>query len=361
MSDGGLVTATVGGFTVETNSGISQAQLERDLKPKSDDAASRAASELGKRGGKAAAEKRAAKGDSSDLEVETTDEKPAKPEKVEAKAEPEEKPEAKPDKAEAEKPEEKPKKEGDPRHDPKARMLEATRQAAEAKRELAAERAAKAAVEARLEALERSTPRPTAEAKPKADPDAKPTPDAFESYEEYLDARDAHNRKAWEAETQKRSQAEAVDRAIGEQKRKFAEVTVPNLEKYSEEVLSLQTEFQIPEGTKPSGENWIANELFFSPESAPTLMLHFTEHPDELQRIAALPSPRAVSREMAKIEARLEAAPTATSPEREDVSRAAPPVRPVTGKPYVSESDEYRPGMNLDEYAKVWNRQKRIR
>jgi len=350
VSDGGLVTATVGGFTVTSNSGTTQAQLERDLKPKADDAASRAASELGKRGGKAAAERRAEK---SDLKAEQT-EPDEKPEVVEAKAEPE--PEAK-----EEKPEEKPKREGDPRHDPKARMLEATRQAAEAKRELAAERAAKAALEARLEALERSTPRPTAEAKPKVDPDAKPTPDAFESYEEYLDARDAHNRKAWEAETQKRSQAEAVDRAIGEQKRKFAEVTVPNLEKYSEEVLSLQTEFQIPEGAKPSGENWIANELFFSPESAPTLMLHFTEHPEDLQRIAALTSPRAVSREMAKLEARLEAAPAGNSPEREVVSRAAPPVRPVTGKPYVSESDEYRPGMNLDEYARIWNKQKRNR
>lgn len=362
MSDGGLVTATVGGFTVTSNSGTTQAQLERDLKPKSDDAASRAGSELGKRGAEAAAKARAAKGDSSDLEVETTqgDEKPAKPEKVEAKAEPE--PEAKEEKAE-EKPEpEKPKKEGDPRHDPKARMLEATRQAAEAKRALAAEREAKAALEARLAALERVTPpRETQEDTPKRDPDARPQSADFDSWEAYEDARDEWNRKRWEAETQKRAQAEAVDRAIGEQKRKFAEVTVPNLEKYSEEVLSLQAEFQIPEGAKPKGENWIANELFFSPESAPTLMLHFTEHPEELQRIAALSSPRAVSREMAKIEARLEAAPAGNSPEREVVSRAAPPVRPVTGKPYVSESDEWKPGMTLDDYSRIWNKQKRIR
>jgi hypothetical protein len=353
VSDGGLTTATVGGFTVTSNSGISEAQLERDLKPKSDDAASRAGSELGKRGGKAAAEKRAA--EKSDLKAEQT-EPDDKPEPVEAKAEPEEKSEAK-----AEEPEKPPEeKKGDPRHDPKARMLEATRKEAEAKRALAAEREARTALEARLEALERSG-KPAPAEQPKRDPDAKPTPDGFDSYEEYLDARDAYNRKSWEAETRQRSQAEQVDRAIGEQKRRFAEVTVPNLEKYSEEVLSLQTEFQIPEGAKPTGANWIANELFFSPESAPTLMLHLTEHPEELQRIAALTSPRAVSREMAKIEARLEAATTATSPEREDVSRAAPPVRPVTGKPYVTESDEWKPGMNLDDYSRIWNKQKRNR
>jgi hypothetical protein len=356
VSDGGLTTATVGGFTVTSNSGISEAQLERDLKPKSDDAASRAGSELGKRGGKAAAEKRAA--EKSDLKAEQT-EPDEKPEPVEAKAEPDEKPEAK-----AEEPEKPPEeKKGDPRHDPKARMLEATRKEAEAKRALAAEREARAAVEARLEALERSAPRDEpGRGRPRDLPDTvKPTPDGFDSYEEYLDARDAYNRKAWEAESIRLRQAEQVDRAIGEQKRKFAEVTVPNLEKYSEEVLSLQTEFQIPEGAKPTGSNWIANELFFSPESAPTLMLHLTEHPEELQRIAALISPRAVSREMAKIEARLEAATTATSPEREDVSRAAPPVRPVTGKPYVTESDEWKPGMNLDDYSRIWNKQKRNR
>lgn len=353
MSDGGLVTATVGAFTVESNSGVSQAQLERDLKPKADDAASRAGSELGKRGGKAAAEKRAA--EKSDLQAEQSepDEKP----EVEAKAEPE----AKEDKAEEpEKAEEKPPEK--PKHlskdEARQRVLEATSKAAEAKRELAAERQARAAVEARLEALER-TGKPTPAEQPKRDPDAKPTPDAFGSYEEYLDARDAHNRKAWEAEIKQQERAAAIDHAVGEQVRKFQSITAPGLAQYSEEVLSLQTEFQIPEDARPSGANWLANELFFSPESAPTLMLHFTEHPDELQRIATLSSPRAVSREMAKLETRLEAATHGTNgTEREDVSRAAPPVRPVTGKPYVTESDEYRPGMSLDEYSKLWNKRR---
>jgi hypothetical protein len=86
-------------------------------------------------------------------------------------------------------------------------------------------------------------------------------------------------------------------------------------------------------------------------------MLHFTEHPEDLQRIAALSTPRAVSREMAKLEARLEAATSGNSSKREDVSRAAPPVKPVTGKPYVSEGEEYRPGMSLDEYARIWRKQ----
>ena len=91
-------------------------------------------------------------------------------------------------------------------------------------------------------------------------------------------------------------------------------------------------------------------------------MRYFEEHGDEFQRIAALTNPRAVSREMAKIEARLESATAGDSTKRdEDVSRAAPPVRPVTGKPYVTESGEWKPGMTLDDYAPIWKKSNRPR
>jgi len=166
-------------------------------------------------------------------------------------------------------------------------------------------------------------------------------------------------------EYRKLAESTALERALDAKTAEFRKIAAPAVDRYSEEVLSLETDFQ-REARDPrepsSAPNWIANELVFSPEHAPALMLHFTEHPEELQRIAALSTPRAVSREMAKLEARLEAATAGDSARRDDdVSRAAPPVRPVTGKPYVSEATEYRPGMSLDDYSKVWSKQTRNR
>ncbi len=357
---GGIVTTQVDGWTVTSNSAKDESTLRASLKPKVEAALSQAGSELGKKGAEAKAEKKA--------EVKPI---PAPAEKPEAKPEPKEaapkKVEAKPaedkaEKAEPEvepeaKPEEKPL--GPPRHDPRARMLEATRKEAEAKRLLASERQAREALEARLAALERGErPAPKVEAKPERDRSQKPTPDAFESYEEYLDARDDYNRSQWETQVRESQARSAVDRALTDQVSKFQKAASQHLEQFSDDVLSLRTEFQLAEGEEPGGENWIANELVFSPETAPSLMLHFSAHPEDLQRIAALSTPRAVSREMAKLEARLEAAPTGNSTKRdEDVSRAAPPVKPVTGKPYVTD-EGYRPGMSLDEYARWRKRQK---
>lgn len=375
MSDGGMVSAEVNGFTVTTNSGISEAQLRANLKPKADEAASNAGKELGKRGGeasaKAKAEAKAVEEDNSSAAgadklapekepepKEAKAEEPKPEEKAEAKSEGEAEPESEKESEPEKEPEpEKPKP--NPRHDPKARMLEATRKEAEAKRALAQERERAAALEARLAALE-SGEKPAApkEPAPKQEHAQKPTPDGFETYEDYLDARDAYNRAQWEEESRQRQRMSAAEHALSAQIKKFSDATKPYLERFSEEIKTLKSEFQLAEGERPTGENWLVNELIFSPETAPTLMLHLTEHPEDLQRIAALTTPRAVSREMAKLEARLEAVTAGDSSEREvEVSRAAPPVRPVAGKPYVTESNEYRPGMTLDQYAKVWRKQ----
>jgi len=368
---GGTVTADVGAFTVTTNSGVTEAQLKANLKPKSDAAASQAASELGKRGGQASAKARAEKADEEDL--------PAAPARnVQDSPEPEHVEPDDEDEADEEKPEEKAEekpKPPNPRHDPKARMLEATRKEAEAKRALAEERQRREELEARLSALERGTrpsspEEPPAKAAPTSGWDGVSKPKLadftahYDTYEEgveaYEDARDAWR----DREIQQRMQVDAITEAIKAQKTKFAQAVGGDPSAFSEEVLSLKTEFQLAKGEKPDGRTWIANELFFSPEAARPLMLHFSgpDGQDDFQRIAALSTPRAVSREMAKLEARLEAATAGTSSRRdEDVSRAAPPVRPVAGKPYVTESDEWKPGMSLDDYSRIWNRSKRIR
>lgn len=359
MSDAasGLVTAEVNGWTVTTNSGGSEAKLRENLKGKPSEEVSKAGSELGKLGGKAAAEKRAA--EKSDLKVEQSE----PDENTEAEEAPEPK-QAKPE-TEAE-PEEKPEeKKPNPRHDPKARMLEATRKEAEAKRALAAEREAKQALESRLAALEQRLSPPPAETKPQAwDGQSKPKLEDFvreaDTYEAGLEAYQ-EARDTWrDGESKRKYEAEAVEKALDSQVGKFREAASAHMGRYSEAVLSLKTEFQLAPNETASGSNWLANELVFSPGSAPALMLYLSEHDDELQRIAALPNPRAVSREMAKLETRLEAASAGTNSSRsDDVSRAAPPVKPVAGKPYVTESDEYRPGMSLDEYARIWRKQNR--
>lgn len=373
MSDGGIVTVQSGQFNVTTNSGVSEAELSARLKPATDKARSEAASQLGKAG--AEAKRAKAEAEPEPEEVKEEAEKPAErkikpiPPKKEAKAEPEEvkaepEDEEKPE-SEAkgeEKPEEPPKKDkrGDPRHDPNARIREATREAAEAKRQLAEERARREALEARL-APERAT---MPQERPQ--PQGKPNPSDFATTEEWLDARDAYNRSQWENELRRRAHEDAQQSHLNQIKQKFAEAAKPVVSQITADdpVGQLRPTFDLRPGEVDSGENWIANELILSPESAPTLMLYFKAQPDELQRIAALPNPRAVSREMAKLEARLEAATagnTASSSEREDHSRATPPVRPVTGAPYVTESAEYKPGMSLDEYKKVWEKQTRRR
>jgi hypothetical protein len=370
MSDAGIVTVQSGQFNVTTNSGVTESELSARLKPSTDKARSEAASQLGKAGAEARKAKAEAEPEEkAEPEAEAKPERKIKPipPKVEAKAEPEKgEEEAEPeDKAEEAKPEpEKPKdKRGDPRHDPNARIREATREAAEARRQLAEERARREALEARLSAPERPQA-PSFAAQPDSKlANGKPNPADYQTTEEWLDARDAYNRQEWERELGRRAQEQAQENQLRQVADRFREAATPIVGKISEEVGALRTTFQLAPGEQESGENWIANELVFSPESAPALMLHFSAQPEELQRIAALKTPRAVSREMAKIEARLEAATTASasSPEREDHSRATPPVRPVTGAPYVTGSDEYKPGMSLDEYRKVWEKQTRRR
>jgi len=98
----------------------------------------------------------------------------------------------------------------------------------------------------------------------------------------------------------------------------------------------------LPKGERPDGRNWIADDLISAPEHAPAVLRYLKEHPDEHQRIAALRSPREVTRELARLD-RVEAATAGTSSTRE-VSKAHPPVRPVTGTPHTADRD-------LDENA----------
>ena len=355
-TEGPVVTATVGDWSVSSNTATKEAleSLGKDEAKGKDGGAddkkaekpdiSKSAAELGHLGGKAAAEKRAA--DAKEAE---------KAEKLAAKADDDKADEG----ALVADGEGKEEKLGKPRHDPKARMLEATRKESEAKKALAAERAERERDRAEMQRLraefdalkrgERIEDKP----KPKIFDPSKPMPEDYAEYEDYLDARDQWNRMRWTDDNRKRHEASAREQRMAETVNTFAskvkEADVAG--KLSEEVLALQPTFTLDEGQEPDGSNYIANELVASPETAPALLLYFSEHPDELQRVAALPTPRLVSRALGNIETRLEAATTGPDSERKTVSKAAPPMKPVSGAPYVGDGESGpREGESFDSW-----------
>lgn len=358
-AESNVVTAEGGGFTITSNTSTAET-LDGILNPPKEGAQdepadlSKAASELGKAGGKAAAEKRQ-KAKEEALEAE----KKAAPKQ---EAEPEEEPEP----AAAQTDDE---KTGKPRHDPKARMLEATRKEAEAKREAKAERERREALEREIEALRRErAPQPekeTAQAAP-TDDDPEPQEGDFESYPEFvkaaarwaarderrqLEAKNAQQSEADRKRNEIKGSLEALTKAVADARTDDPEF----VKKVSKDVAAVDPTFVcVATGVRPDGRAWIADEFLSAPENAPTLMLYLSEHPDEFQRISALSSPRAVTRALAMIVAKqgTEAA-TADTSSKPEVSKAPPPVRSVTGAPSTVPVGGYRPGMDFDAWLKA--------
>lgn len=311
---------------------------------------SKAASELGKEGGKAAAKARAA-------EAKKQAKAPATVPLLEADAEALAETAAAVDEAD---------RASNPRHDPKARMLEATRQAADAKRQLATERAEREQERAELAHYRAQVARARQEAQPaerQAPPangaDKKPEEGDFDNYGDFVEARSRHAAREEFAQLQQRAeaqhQAQSYHQELDSRVTKFNErVTGLSMDdpqqtakfeefmsKVDPRLQSLQPTFTLPDPRRFGPGNVIADEIFRS-EQAPALMLHFTEHPEELQRIATLKTPWDISREMAKLEARIESrseAVTAGTSSTPAVSKANPPVRPVTGAPQTDRGE----------------------
>lgn len=93
-----------------------------------------------------------------------------------------------------------------------------------------------------------------------------------------------------------------------------------------------------PKEAWPQPKHVIADEIVFAGDKAPQVMLYLSEHPDEFQRIKALPTWQEIQVEMKLIARSLNGAgPTATAPKAQ-VSKAHPPVRPVTGAPSATDA-----------------------
>lgn len=254
-------------------------------------------------------------------------------------------------------------------------MLEATRKEAEAKRERDAERYRREAAERRLAELERGAgPKPQDQPQTRQQAPTgtdKPKVEDFENYEDFVEARASYAADQRFAKLQR-------DAHVQNQARQFYTVISKDMSSYLEgvagvpenhpefvsrydaalanvdpSVKDVAPSWTVPEGTRHTPQNVIADEYLIAGKKAPALMMHFTEHPEEYQRILSLPSRTDIQVEVRMLAKSLDAAPTATALQPQ-ISRAKPPVRPVAGSPHTADAV---PGedASFDEHIRYYN------
>lgn len=255
-----------------------------------------------------------------------------------------------------------------PREDPNARISQAVA------RQREAERRAEAA-ERRAMELEARTAHPQADA-PNPVPDrerylALPNAPKEEDYERYSDytadlsifiadqryAEKEQARQQTAAQRQAEQAREAVNTAFMS---RIEAATTDNptfLESISQDVLQIPTFDSLQPGESVTAWHVIGEEIRRS-EHVVGLMQFFTQHPDQLQRLATLP-PRDLTRQMAILESRIGAAPTGSARTPRASSTAKPPIRPERGAPLVS--DEGSDDESIEAYIARENRRQAAR
>lgn len=233
----------------------------------------------------------------------------------------------------------KPEKSKKPHDNPIARMHKATAEAAQAKRE---------AEEARREAAEL---RRRIQAQPQAqgEDDPEPKEENFEVYRDFVKAQ-----SRWEARQEFKAAMEAQQEAarrveISRQMEKARETFSTRLQeaggqefldKISPDVLNISSDTPLGVAIRDS-------------EMAPKVMEYLTEHPEAFQALSGL-HPAHVFREIGKIEGKLEGVASAGSapqakPVNPAVSKAKPPVRPVSGM--ASQGSELSDDTPFEEFV----------
>ena len=315
MSDegGGLASVESDGFTVTSNTESAEEMTktlkeadkdegEKPEKPKKP-SVTEAASELGKRGGKASAQ---------------------------ARAEKEEEPEPK-------------EKRGNPRHDVQARIQELAQERAEERRQRQELEQRLARIEAeRRPAQQEARDQHAAQQQPQ---NGRPTPDQYATYEEYVEAFSDWKLESYKAqeraERQQQEQYRIANQGHEARKQGFVErfqaarESDPDIDSKIDPVLAEQLQ-PTPPGMPPTAASTIADEVLDSPDAA-RLLAHFTAHPEDVRKLVVMSSSREIARAIAKIEDRLDGEPTKR--EQPSVSKAKPPVKPVTTSAQVGEED----------------------
>jgi hypothetical protein len=258
------------------------------------------------------------------------------------------------------------------------RMLDATRKEAHAKRERDAAKAEAAALRAERDAL-RAQPQATRQAPAEVAPTngAKPKPESYETYEDWVEAladykadQKVKGFREESAQAEKlRSYRETLEHTLADATSVMKEYEKADpgwFARISEDVKDLRLKLspaKLPdEPIQP--DHVIADAILLSGATGPRILLHFTDHPDELDRIRALPTWQETQIEMrvlAKMLGSVGVATTGTTPTKSEGSKARPPVRPVTGSPHTAETE---PGQDAsyEEHRRYWNaKEKRAR
>jgi hypothetical protein len=210
-----------------------------------------------------------------------------------------------------------------------------------------AERRAEEA-ERRLAEIQGSRPAPEKNAEPATTPEGKPKPEAFRTYDEYVEAL-----TDWRVEQreQAREQAEAQRKA-----QEAAQTAQTEWEKRVEAVKAKHSDFDEVLGEAQIPIPPALYEAIFTDAHGPEVAYHLATHADEAERIAALP-PVAAVRELGKLSAKFDSAP---EPEKPKVSKAPPPPKPVgaKAKSEVSIHDEH---ISFADYERLRKAQLRRR
>lgn len=227
---------------------------------------------------------------------------------------------------------------GKPKNDPRARVEQATRQAAEAKRQRDEIERRAVAAEQELERLRAGLPKESkpepAKVETKA-PDGKPKADDFETYDEYVEAL-----TDWKAEQRDKTVKESAHReallshqqslfnSFQERIQKAIEADPTIDEKIHPDIVAMVPNGPVDFSKRMSNDDLIGVH-FIAEEKGLDMMRHLSEYPDVLQRLRGLSQPQLLV-ELGRIDARLGSVTTAPDPKPISISRANPPVRPVT-------------------------------
>lgn len=217
-------------------------------------------------------------------------------------------------------------------------------------------------------------PQPAAPEKPKEE--AEPKRDAFESYEEYADARAAFvaRREATKAQ-EEREKAQKERESAEKTAKRNAEFQKRSKEKYpdfEERIGELWERPMLPEMYEAIADSSVGHDI----------LIHFSENIPDYERIAAL-SPSAQIREIGRLEARFESAASTATPPAEagsaapaapaasaapssapaasatsapQVTRAPAPITPLKGGAAPA-ANTIRDNMPYAEFKKVRDRQ----
>lgn len=261
-----------------------------------------------------------------------------------------------------------------PRNDPKARMLDATAKEAAAKRERDDARKELETLKAELAALKSApsamAPKPPAIA---ADPasrvvggDGEPDPSDLAKYpdgqfdrkyladlsrwsakQEYQERETARDTATRQSAAQR--EADDIGRTFSERVQGSGIIWPETIGKAwsTTAILAYPEHYQkaLAKGEAVGSSNGLLpindiTDVIQRSDAPKKFADHFTNHPEDLQRLLTLPRERLLA-EMGRLDARLDAAVTPASAPVATPSNAPTPIRPVGGAPVATDSDDY--------------------